>query len=52
MTDASTSDTLLEINGLWKIFNKQHGDFDPQDLDAIEHLRNNGAVVAVQNISF
>lgn len=52
MTDASTSDTLLEINGLWKIFNKQHGDFDPQDLDAIEHLRNNGAVVAVQNVSF
>lgn len=52
MTDTSTSDTLLEINGLWKIFNSRPFEFDPQDADAIEHLRDNGAVVAVQNVSF
>lgn len=52
MTDTSTSDTLLEINGLWKLFYSHPFDFDPQDADAIEHLRDNGAVVAVQNVSF
>lgn len=52
MTETSNSDTLLEINGLWKIFNSQPFDFDPQDGEAIENLENNGAVVAVQNVNF
>lgn len=45
-------DYLLEVKGLWKLFGKKRWDFDPQDNDSIEKLKADGAVLAVQNVSF
>ena len=52
MTDANCSDTLVEINGLWKVFTDRPVDFDLQYEDAMENLEDNGAVVAVRDVSF
>lgn len=52
MTNTSTDHTLLEINGLWKVFADHPVDFDPHNGNGMKDLENNGAVVAVRDVSF
>lgn len=44
--------SLLEVKNLWKIFANQPVDLDRLDNDALEGLQNNGAVIAVRDVSF
>lgn len=64
MTETSTNDTLLEVKGLWKVFDNKNGKehrnnrgnghnrFEPEDTEAIESLQENGAIFAIRNVSF
>ena len=52
MTDIDNEDRLLEVKGLWKVFGKGPVDLDPQDTDSMESLKDDGAVLAVKDVSF
>lgn len=52
MTDTSNGDALIKINRLWKVFTDHPADFDLQDGDTVENLEDNGAVLAVRDVSF
>lgn len=52
MMDIGTQDILLEVDGLWKVFARNHADFTPEDLDSIQCLEDQGAVFAVRDVSF
>ena len=45
-------EVLLEVNGLWKIFGENLTDFVPDNPDSISRIQGEGAVLAVQNVSF
>jgi glycine betaine/proline transport system ATP-binding protein len=45
-------DRLLKVKGLWKVFGRNPINFDPQDTDSMESLRDDGAVLAVKDVSF
>ncbi|HQA08132.1 MAG TPA: betaine/proline/choline family ABC transporter ATP-binding protein [Syntrophomonadaceae bacterium] len=46
------NDILLEVKNLWKVFANQPVDLDRQDNEALEGMQNNGAVIAVKDVSF
>lgn len=48
----NNNDILLEVKRLWKVFASYPVDLDGQDNEALEDLQNNGAVIAVRDISF
>ncbi len=50
--DTDTKESLIQVNGLWKVFGNNSADFKPLDTDSIEGLKDNGAVVAVRDVSF
>ncbi|MDD2556218.1 MAG: betaine/proline/choline family ABC transporter ATP-binding protein [Syntrophaceticus sp.] len=60
MTETSSNaDTLLEVKGLWKVFDNNNGnkrssqvDYDSQDTAVINSLQENGAVLAIRDVSF
>lgn len=45
-------DILLEVHGLWKVFANNPADFTPEDSKSVQELEDEGAVVAVRNVSF
>ncbi len=47
-----TNGNLLTVKGLWKVFGKNPGNFDPMDEDSIQALKDTGAVYAVRDVSF
>lgn len=46
------NECLLEVRNLWKIFAKHPVDLNGQDNEDLEGLQNNGAVIAVKDVSF
>ncbi|MEQ8235549.1 MAG: betaine/proline/choline family ABC transporter ATP-binding protein [Syntrophomonadaceae bacterium] len=47
-----TNGNLLTVKGLWKVFGKNPGIFDPLDENSIQALKDTGAVFAVRDVSF
>lgn len=50
--DIDSSNNLLEVRGLWKVFGLKQTDFDPQDEEALARMKDSGVVFAVRDVSF
>ena len=52
INQADNTDTLLEVKGLWKVFANHPVNISSPDNGTLEDLQNNGAVIAVRDVSF